>query len=129
LRYTSFVCCIIFVTFAVDEFGFLYISFPPSLVCYLLSKFVKPFETFERMGQREKQVFALRADLLLASIAIAIFSIFIILIDWSHNSYRRNFENFLWFAIPTIIPALTSFLLRPLHKLTVALTTHTHSIE
>ncbi|MEK9731048.1 MAG: hypothetical protein VW230_04740 [Candidatus Poseidoniales archaeon] len=129
LRYASFVCCIIFALVSVEEFEFLVVAFLPSFVCYMLFKFVKPFETFERMGQREKQVFALRADILLGSIAIAIFAIFIILIDWSNNYLARNFDNFLWFAIPTIIPAFTFFLLRPLHKLTVALTTSTHSIE
>jgi hypothetical protein len=127
LRYTSVVCCIIFALVALEEFEFLYFASLPSLVCYLLLKFVKPFEMFERMGQRDKQVFALRADLLLGSIASAIFLTLFTFTYWSN--YYRNVENFLWLAIPTIIPAFTFFLLRPLHKLTVALTTHTHSIE
>jgi hypothetical protein len=129
LRYTSFVCCIIFALVAFEEFEFLFIASLPSLVCYLLFKFVKPFETFERMGQMEKRALALRADIALGSIAISIFLIFILSIEWSDNYFKRNFENFLWFAIPTIIPAFTFFLLRPLNKLTVALTTPHHSTE
>ena len=125
LRYTSFICCIIFGVVATVEFEFLYLAFLPSLVTYLFFKYVRPFEKFESMEPVEKPVIAYRVDISLGLISCGIF-LFLLFIE---PKFTSNLENFSYLSIPTLVPAYTFIVLRPLHKLTVALTTSDHSIE
>lgn len=125
LRYTSFVCCIIFGLVTIEEFEFLFVAFLPSLLSYLIFRYVRPFEKFESMEPVEKLVIAYRADISLGLISSGIF-LFLLFIE---PSFTSNLEHFSYLAIPTLVPAFTFIVLRPIHKLTVALTTSDHSIE
>ena len=129
LKYTFFICCIIFGSFSLDSGGDLYFVWlwllVPSLVLFVIFQFVRPFERFERTDYIGKRNVAFWTDISLGLISIGIF-LFLLFIE---PSFTSNLEHFSYLAIPTLVPTFTFIVLRPIHKLTVALTTSDHSIE